>query len=142
MSSSDLPAFNAVLNSTSTILIVSALLAIKSGKARLHGRLMVAALVSSTLFLVGYLVHKALHGTTTSGHMGSFRPVYLTVLVSHTILAIVNLPLVIGTVLAAARGNFERHKRWARITWPVWLYVSVTGVLVYFMLYVWFPVPR
>ena len=142
MTTADLPTLNAVLNTASTVLIVSALLAIKSGNKRLHAKLMISALVSSTLFLIGYLVHKAFHGTTTSEHMGSFRPYYLTLLTTHTILAILNLPLIIGTVLAAAKGNYERHKRWARITWPVWLYVSVTGVIVYLILYVWYPAPH
>jgi putative membrane protein len=142
MSTSDLPTLNAVLNSASTVLILSALVAIKQGHKRLHAKFMIAALISSTLFLVGYLVHKALHGTTTSEHMGSFRPYYLVFLTSHTLLAIANLPLLLLTVVAAARGNFERHKFWARITWPVWLYVSVTGVIVYFILYVWLPVPK
>lgn len=142
MSTADLPTFNAILNSASTVLIVSALVAIKGGHKRVHAKLMIAALVSSTLFLIGYLVHKALHGTTTSEHMGSFRIYYLTLLTSHTILAIANLPLIIVTVLAAIRGNFERHKRWSRFTWPVWLYVSVTGVLVYLILYVWYPAPH
>ncbi|RFC48264.1 MAG: putative membrane protein [Verrucomicrobia bacterium] len=142
MSTADLPTVNAFLNSASTVLIVSALVAIKGGHKRIHAKLMMAALVSSTLFLIGYLVHKAFHGTTTSEHMGAFRPYYLALLTSHTFLAIVNLPLIIGTVWAAVRGNFERHKRLARFTWPVWLYVSVTGVLVYFILYVWYPAPH
>jgi putative membrane protein len=142
MSTADLPTVNAFLNSASTVLIVSALVAIKGGHKRIHAKLMMAALVSSTLFLIGYLVHKAFHGTTTSEHMGAFRPYYLALLTSHTCLAIVNLPLIIGTVWAAVRGNFERHKRLARFTWPVWLYVSVTGVLVYFILYVWYPAPH
>jgi len=141
MSSHDLPTINAILNSCSTVLILSALASIRAGNRHLHGKLMVAALVSSTLFLIGYLVHKALHGTTTSEHMGSFRPFYLGLLTSHTILAIVNLPLIIGTVLAAAQGKWDRHRRWARFTWPVWLYVSVTGVIVYLILYVWYPTP-
>jgi uncharacterized membrane protein YozB (DUF420 family) len=142
MSTADLPTVNACLNSASTVLILAALAAIKGGHQKTHGKLMSAALVSSTLFLVGYLVHKAFHGTTTSAHMGGFRVYYLTLLTSHTILAIVNLPLLVGTVWAAARGNFARHKQLARFTWPVWLYVSVTGVLVYFILYVWYPAPH
>lgn len=142
MTTADLPTVNAFLNSASTVLIVSALVAIKGGHKRVHAKLMMAALVSSTLFLIGYLVHKAFHGTTTSEHMGAFRPYYLALLTSHTCLAIANLPLIIGTVWAAVRGNFERHKRLARFTWPVWLYVSVTGVLVYFILYVWYPAPH
>jgi uncharacterized membrane protein YozB (DUF420 family) len=142
MTSSDLPTLNAVLNSASTALILSALVAIKQGHKRTHAKLMIAALISSTLFLIGYLVHKALFGVTTSEHMGTFRPYYKALLLSHTILAMVNLPLIIGTVLAARSGNFERHKRWARITWPIWLYVSVTGVIVYLILYVWYPLPK
>jgi uncharacterized membrane protein YozB (DUF420 family) len=142
MTSSDLPTLNAVLNSASTVLILSALVAIKQGHKRTHAKLMIAALISSTLFLIGYLVHKSIYGVTTSEHMGTFRPYYMTLLTSHTILAVLNLPLILLTVLAAKAGNFERHKRWARITWPVWLYVSVTGVLVYLILYVWYPVPK
>lgn len=141
MSTADLPALNAVLNSVSTVLILSGLLAIRSGRKQLHAGCMIAALITSTAFLAGYLVHKACHGTTTSGHMGSFRPVYLAILTSHTILAMANLPLVIITVAAAARRSWARHRRWAAWTLPIWLYVSVTGVVVYGILYHWYPAP-
>jgi len=125
----------------STRLILGGLTAIRLRKTRVHAGFMIAALTASAAFLVGYLIHKAHHGTTTSEHMGSFRPVYLTILFTHTVLAIVNLPLILTTVFAAARRNWTRHRRWARWTFPVWLYVSLTGVLVYFLLYHWFPPP-
>lgn len=141
MSASDLPALNACLNSLSTLLILGGLFAIRAGRKDVHARFMIAALVTSSAFLAGYLVHKAMFGTTTSEHMGGFRPVYLGILLSHTVLAIANLPLLVGTVSAAARRKWELHRRWARWTYPVWLYVSVTGVLVYLLLYHWFPAP-
>lgn len=141
MTTADLPALNAVLNSASTILIVSGFCAIRSGRKQFHAGCMISALITSTAFLAGYLLHKAYHGTTTSEHMGSFRPVYLAILVSHTILAIANLPLLIVTVTAAARRNWARHRLWAAWTLPIWLYVSVTGVVVYFILYHWYPAP-
>lgn len=141
MSISDLPAINACFNSLSTLLIIGGLLAIRGGRTKIHAAFMISALVTSTAFLAGYLIHKAYHGTTTSEHMGDFRPFYLGLLLSHTLLAIANLPLLIVTVSAAATRNWSRHRRWARRTFPVWLYVSATGVLVYFILYHWLPVP-
>lgn len=141
MSTSDLPALNACLNSLSTVFVLGGLFMIRAGRKRAHAGFMISALATSAAFLAGYLIHKALHGTTTSEHMGAFRPIYLGILLSHTVLAIANLPLVIVTVTAAARRNWARHRRWARWTYPVWLYVSVTGVLVYFLLYHWFPAP-
>ena len=141
MSISDLPAVNAAFNALSTLFILSGLFAIRAGKWKAHAGFMISALVTSTAFLTGYLIHKAYHGTTTSEHMGPFRPVYLTILFTHTVLAVANLPLLILTIATAARRDWSRHRRWARRTFPVWLYVSATGVLVYFVLYHWFPVP-
>jgi putative membrane protein len=141
MSTSDLPALNATFNSLSTLFILSGLFAIRRGRWKAHAGFMISALVTSAAFLTGYLIHKAYHGTTTSEHMGHFRPVYLTLLLSHTVLAVANLPLLILTVTAAARRHWNGHRRWAKRTFPVWLYVSATGVLVYFILYHWFPVP-
>ncbi len=141
MTTADLPAVNAALNSIATVLIVAGLLAISRQNKKLHGILMALALATSAAFLTCYLIYHANHGSKGSSHMGAIRPLYLTILISHVILAIVNLPMIIGTVLAAIQRKWERHKRWARWTFPVWLYVSVTGVIVYMMLYQWFPAP-
>lgn len=130
-----LPALNAVLNSLSALCLTSGYLAIRRGRWRLHMRLMLAALAFSVLFLVSYLTHHALHGSRKYLHDDWTRPVYFAILLSHTVLAVVNVPLVVMTVLRAARRKFTAHKRIARWTLPVWLYVSVTGVVVYLMLY-------
>lgn len=96
---------------------------------------MVGALISSSFFLIGYLTYHYVHGTTKFTGTGWIRTAYFTILVSHTILAAAVLPLVIVTLRRALKGEFEKHRRMAKITWPVWLYVSVTGVVIYVMLY-------
>jgi uncharacterized membrane protein YozB (DUF420 family) len=101
---------------------------------------MLLALAASTLFLIGYVTHHARVGSVPFRGSGLLRTVYFSILVPHTILAVVILPLVAVTVLRAARGRFEAHRRLARITLPLWLFVSVTGVIVYLMLYQW-PLP-
>jgi uncharacterized membrane protein YozB (DUF420 family) len=134
-----LPAVNAVLNATATVLIVTGLVLIKRGRRVAHQRAMIAAVVVSSVFLTSYLTHKFVVGPKSFGHEGeTIRKVYLGVLLSHTVLAVVTVPLVIVTVVKGVRSRFEGHKRIARWTAPIWLYVSVTGVLVYFMLYRWF----
>lgn len=138
MSYTDLPLVNAILNSITTVLLVSGFAAIKSGKEDLHRKIMSAALVTSALFLVGYLTHKFTVGPTRFTGEGGIRSLYFFILITHTILAIVNLPMIIWAVSLAIRGRFERHKKVARWTFPIWLYVSVTGVLVYLFLYQWF----
>jgi len=100
---------------------------------------MLAALVASTLFLVGYLTYHHFHGVTRFMAQGWIRPTYFAILISHTVLAIAIVPLVLITLYRALRRQFDRHKRLARWTFPLWLYVSVTGVLIYFILYHWFP---
>ena len=100
---------------------------------------MVAALISSTLFLAGYLFYHYKAGRTVFVDPAWFRKYYLVLLVTHTILAVVMLPMIIATVVFAARGRFEAHKKIARWTWPIWMYVSVTGVIVYLILYQIFP---
>ncbi|MEM6883914.1 MAG: DUF420 domain-containing protein [Verrucomicrobiota bacterium] len=140
MSLSDLPLVNAVLNSITTVLLLSGFAAIKSGNEDLHRKLMVTALITSTLFLTCYLIHKIgvnFEHTKFTGE-GNIRTLYFFILTTHTILAIVNLPMIIWTVVLAIRGRFEQHKKVARWTFPIWLYVSVTGVLVYLFLYQWF----
>lgn len=138
MSFSDLPLVNAILNSITTVLLLSGFAAIKSGNQDLHRKFMAAALVTSTLFLACYLTHKFSVGPTRFTGQGSIRTVYFFILITHTILAIVNLPMIIWAVTHAIKGNYERHKRIARWAFPIWLYVSVTGVIVYLFLYQWF----
>jgi len=138
MSYSDLPLINAIFNSITTVLLLAGFVAVKSGNKDLHRKIMMAALGTSALFLVGYLTHKFTVGPTRFTGQGNIRIVYFTILITHTILAIVNLPLIIWAVTLAAKGRFEKHKRIVVFAYPVWLYVSVTGVLVYLFLYQWF----
>ncbi len=100
---------------------------------------MLGALGASTLFLVGYLTYHAHHGTTRFTGEGAVRAVYFTILFTHTVLAAVVAPMALVTVFLAFRERFDRHRRLARWTLPVWLYVSVTGVVIYLFLYVWYP---
>lgn len=133
------PPVNATLNSITTVLLVIGFLLIKSGRKDAHRRVMVGALVSSTLFLVCYLVyHYGAGSVKFPREYPVARRIYLAILVPHIILAAVNLPFIILLVVAAARGRFERHKKIARLTFPSWLFVSVTGVIIYLMLYQWF----
>lgn len=141
MSVSDLPALNAGLNGLATLLLLLGFIAIKSEKKILHRNAMISAFAVSCVFLVTYVLHKILvQGVHTPfGGEGLIRPLYYAMLISHIILAIAIVPLVIVTFLNAFRMRWEKHRAWARITFPIWMYVSVTGVLVYFMLYQWFP---
>jgi len=131
-----LPTINAALNTTCALLLCAGFLAIRRDRRRLHAGLMLGALTASVLFLVSYLVYHAFRGSTPYTKEGWTRPLYFAILISHIILAAVNVPLVIVTVVRAARRRFEAHKRIARWTLGVWLYVSVTGVVIYLMLYV------
>lgn len=141
MTVSDLPALNAGLNSLATILLTTGFIAILAKKVTVHRACMGSALIVSAVFLVTYVLHKILvQGVHTPfGGEGWIRTFYYGMLISHIILAIVIVPLVLITVTHALKGRFETHRRWARITFPLWYYVSVTGVLVYFFLYQWFP---
>ena len=130
-----LPSLNAGLNATSAFLLILGFILIKQGAWTGHALCMCSALGTSTLFLISYLTYHYFHGATPFLHEGWIRPVYFTILITHTILAVVNVPLVILTLARALKGQFDRHVRIARITFPVWLYVSVTGVIVYWMLY-------
>jgi uncharacterized membrane protein YozB (DUF420 family) len=140
----DIPAFNATLNGLATILITAGFIFIKSGRIDLHRRVMTSAMVVSAVFLVGYVTHKILiRGVHTPfGGTGAIRTVYYTMLLSHILLAISVAYLVPRTFLFAIQGNIDRHKAWARWVFPIWYYVSVTGVLVYFFLYQWWPAAR
>ena len=131
-----MPHLNAVLNSLSAVFLVAGFLFIRRGKILAHKRMMTGALLSSTLFLVSYLIyHFVFQGLTRFTGQGVIRAFYLGILFTHTVLATVILPFVLVTVTRALRGDFARHRRVARWTFPMWLYVSVTGVIVYLMLY-------
>lgn len=141
MSVSDIPALNASLNALATVLITFGFIFIKLGRRDAHRAAMLSAGVVSAIFLVGYVTHKALvRGVHTPfGGEGAIRGVYYAMLISHILLAIAIAYLVPRTFALALKGDFERHKKWARFTFPIWYYVSVTGVLVYFFLYRWWP---
>lgn len=134
-----LPSLNAGLNATSALLIILGFILIRQGAWTGHALCMCLALGTSTLFLISYLTYHAFHGATPFPGQGWIRPVYFTVLISHTILAVAIVPLVILTLIRALRSQFARHVKIARITFPLWLYVSVTGVLIYWMLYRLYP---
>ena len=132
---SDLPGVNAALNTASALLLATGYLFIRKGRVALHRLCMLSALLTSTLFLASYLIYHYNVGSVPFQGRGWIRAVYFAILISHTILATAILPLVLITVARALKGRFERHKRIARWTLPLWLYVSVTGVIVYWMLY-------
>lgn len=129
-----MPAVNASLNATAVALLLAGLAAIRNGKRALHKRLMVSAFAASAVFLVGYVLYHYAHGDTRFDGVGAVRIVYFTILITHVLLSIVMLPMILTTFYLAARERFAAHKRLARWTLPVWLYVSVTGVVIYFML--------
>jgi putative membrane protein len=129
-----LPIVNAVFNSGSAIAIVGGIVAIKRGRWRIHRRWMLTALASSALFLVSYVTYHYLHGDSRFLGQGVIRPVYFFVLITHVALSVVALPLVLSTFYLALAGRFTTHRRIARWTYPIWLYVSVTGVLVIVLL--------
>lgn len=129
------PALNATLNGASAVLITTGRALIRRKKVRLHRACMIAAVATSTLFLASYLYYHAHVGSVRFPGQGWVRPVYFTLLISHTLLAASVVPLVSLALIAALRGRFERHRRIARWAYPIWLYVSVTGVIVYVMLY-------
>ncbi len=129
------PAIDATLNATSALLLTAGYVFIRRKNVQVHKACMLSAVVTSTLFLVCYVWYHAHHGVTRFGGQGVVRGFYLTLLASHTVLAAVIVPLVLVTLYRAWREMFDRHKRIARWTLPLWIYVSVTGVVVYWMLY-------
>jgi uncharacterized membrane protein YozB (DUF420 family) len=134
------PVINASLNAASTVLLLTGHSMIKRGRMATHRALMLAAIVTSSLFLASYLYYHWHVGSVPFQGQGWSRPVYFTILTSHTILAATIVPLVIITLTRALRERFDRHRAIARWTYPLWLYVSVTGVVIYFLLYRWFAV--
>jgi putative membrane protein len=145
MSFADLPAVNAGLNAFSGVLLVLGLRFILKGNIRAHRRCMITACCSSLLFLVSYVTYhtwmRRTHGTAHTSFLEPqwFRPIYLAILFTHLVAAMVILPLVLLTLIRALREDFEKHKKVARWTWPLWMYVSVTGVVIYWLLYIKFP---
>jgi putative membrane protein len=125
---------NAVINSIVSILLISGLVAIKSRRLELHKRIMMSAIIFSVLFLLSYICHHLLAGDTKFGGEGLVRPVYFFILITHIILAAVILPFILFTSYRALIAEWPAHRKLARITWPIWFYVSVTGVIVYLMI--------
>lgn len=130
-----LPAVNAAFNATTTSLICLGVVSIRTGRRRLHVAFQIAALVSAALFLAGYLTYHHFQGDTPYPGTGMLRPVYFFFLITHILSSAVSVPLILTTVAFAASRRFAFHRRWARVTVPVWLYASLTGLLVYAMLH-------
>ena len=130
-----LPAINASLNAISGVLLVIGYALMRARRIELHRRVMIAAFVTSSLFLVCYLIYHAQVGSVRFTREGFVRPVYFTILITHVTLAAAVLPLAIVTLTRGLKGRYPRHRAIARWTFPIWLYVSVTGVLVYVLLY-------
>ena len=140
MSFNDLPALNASFNGLAAVFLMAGFIFIRRKNQLAHARCMIGAVISSALFLCGYLTyHFGGHGLTRFLDPPWFRPIYLTLLITHTILAATIVPMIIITLSRALRQRFDRHKKIARWTWPMWMYVSVTGVLIYLLLYQIFP---
>lgn len=141
MTTQDLPLVNACLNGVATVFLTLGYFFIRRQKQDAHRNCMTAAFVTSSIFLCFYVLHKILvRGVHTPfGGEGAIRTVYYLMLFSHIVLAMAIVPLVLVTMSRGLKARWEAHKKIARWTWPIWMYVSITGVLVYLMLYVWFP---
>lgn len=135
MTLTELPALNAGLNATSAVFLMAGWGFIRAKRTGAHAFMMMAAFVTSTLFLVSYLIYHANVGSVHFAGTGWVRPLYFTILITHTVLAVVIVPLVIRTVFLAVTKRFREHMALARWTLPIWFYVSVTGIVVYWMLY-------
>ena len=135
MAISDLPTLNAALNSLCTIFLILGYWKIKAGAIEVHKKLMLVALILSALFLISYVVYHVQVGSVPYPHHDWTRPLYFAILIPHVILAALNAPLVVALVCFAWRKRFQRHKRLARWVWPVWMFISISGVIVYVMLY-------
>lgn len=140
MTVQDLPTLNASLNSIAGVLLLLGYISIKQGKRDLHRNLMISALIVSALFLTSYLIYHYHVPSKKFPDLGWIKTVYFLVLFPHIILAVVMVPMILKTFWHAYKQEWEKHKKIARITFPIWMYVSVTGVIVYLMLYQWFVV--
>ena len=125
---------NAILNSMVAVLLIAALVAVRSRKYELHKRLMIGAIILSILFLISYICHHLFTGETKFGGEGNIRSVYYIILFTHIPLAGLILPFILFTAYRGLTADWSRHKKLARVTWPIWLYVAITGVLVYLMI--------
>jgi len=135
MSIADLPTLNAILNSISAVLLVTGYRFIRQKQINRHRACMIAAFITSSLFLLSYLIYHYNVGSVKFQGQGIVRPIYFAILLTHTVLAAVIVPMIFITFARALRGQFDKHRAIARWTFPLWLYVSVTGVVVYLMLY-------
>jgi uncharacterized membrane protein YozB (DUF420 family) len=136
----DLPAVNASLNGLATVFLTLGYIFIKRGQRNAHRNCMIAAFITSTVFLACYLTyHYSVTAVTKFQGQGIVRPIYFFILITHIILAVVIVPMILMTLYRAWKQRWEAHKKISRVTWPLWMYVSVTGVIVYMMLYQWFP---
>ena len=135
MSITDLPATNAFLNGLCTIFLLLGFIYIKRGDIKTHQKCMVTALTLSALFLISYLIYHSQVGSVPYPHRDWTRPIYFAILIPHIILAAVNVPFILALVWRAYKGEFDRHRRLARWVWPSWIFVSITGVIIYLMLY-------
>ena len=135
MSITDLPATNAFLNGLCTIFLLLGFIYIKRGNIKTHQKCMVTALILSAIFLTSYLIYHSQVGSVPYPHRDWTRPIYFAILIPHIILAAVNVPFIIALVWRAYKGEFDRHRRLARWVWPSWIFVSITGVIIYLMLY-------
>lgn len=131
----DLPALNAILNATSAVLLFFGFVQIKNKNKEAHKKFMLSALVVSALFLISYSIYHAHVGSVPYPRFDWTRPVYFAILIPHVILAAIMTPFILIIVIRAWKSQFEKHKRLARWVWPVWMFVSLSGVIVYFMLY-------
>jgi putative membrane protein len=129
-----LPPIYATINGLTAILLVFALIAIKQGKIELHKKLMTSCLVFSASFLVLYVIYHITSDSTKYGGEGTIKIIYLFILITHILLSIAIIPLVLFTYVRALAAKFDKHKKLARITWPIWFYVAITGVIVYLMI--------
>jgi len=139
MTIQDLPLINACLNGLATIFLILGFVFIKKGNKESHKKCMISAFVTSALFLTCYLIYHFSTGATSFDKAHWFRPIYLVILSTHVVLAVVILPLIFMTFSRALKARYELHKKIARWTWPLWMYVSITGVLIYLLLYQIFP---
>ncbi|HTE23050.1 DUF420 domain-containing protein [Flavitalea sp.] len=126
--------FNAIVNSMVSVLLLGGLLMVKQKKYELHKRIMIAAILLSALFLVSYICHHLFAGDTKFGGLGTIRIMYFVILITHIFLAAIILPFILFTAYRALTGEYNKHMKLARITWPIWFYVSVSGVIVYLMI--------
>lgn len=138
MTIQDLPTLNATLNSVATVFLLVGYISIKQGRREAHKRLMIGALVVSAAFLTSYLIYHYNVPSKKFPELGWIKTLYLLILIPHIILATVMVPMILKTFWHAYKEEWEKHKKIAKITFPIWIYVSITGVIVYFMLYQWF----